>query len=428
MVTLNGNSLPGSHNIVRETLENGITVVVYENHSAQSVVIDGVVNAGSLYEDPAQSGLASMTARMLMCGTQSRDFDAIHSTLEEIGASLSIGSGVHKSSFYGKSLAEDLPTLVTLLADALRNPSFPTQHIERLRGELITGLKHNQQDTRYRAGRAFREHLYPENHPYHYDNRGSLETVPGLGFEDMRTFHRRYYRPVGMIVVIVGAVKAQAAIDLIRQQLGNWQNDEAPPFTSAPEINPPEEMRQVFIPIPGKTQSDIVLGVMGPTRRADDFYPAILVNSILGQFGMMGRIGNIVREKMGLAYHASSRVEGGHGPGAWLANAGVNPANVERAIEAIINEMRRITLEPVSEDELADNQAYYSGHLPLQLESNDGIAGTLLNMEMFDLGLDYILNYRDLMYGYTRDDLLAAAQHYLKPGALVIAVAGPEQN
>jgi zinc protease len=417
-------SLPNSRNVTRASLDNGITILVYENEAVPAVVVEGALNAGSIYESPAKSGLASMTARMLTRGTQTRDFDAIHTALEDMAASLNVSAGVQKSSFYAKSLAEDFPAVVDLLADTLRNPGFPADHAERQRGELMTSLKLNQQDTRYRAGRAFRENLYPAEHPYHYDNRGTLETAALLTVEDMQAFHQQYYGPSGMIFVVVGAIKAQAAVEIIRAQFGDWRNDAQPAPTTLPPVFQPEEARRVFVNVPGKTQADIVLGVAGPSRYDEDYMAATLVNSVLGQFGMMGRIGNIVREKMGLAYYASSRVEGGHGPGAWLVSAGVNPANVDRAIEAIIDQIRRITGEPVSDDDLADTQSYYTGHLPLQLESNDGIAGTLLNMETFDLGLDYLVNYREMIYRHTKDDLLAAARRYLNPDALVISVAG----
>jgi zinc protease len=105
--------------------------------------------------------------------------------------------------------------------------------------------------------------------------------------------------------------------------------------------------------------------------------------------------------------------------------AGVNPANVDLAIERIQDELRRLTSEPVSADDLADNQAYFTGRLPLQLESNEGVAASILNMELYGLGLDYLLHYRDMILRLTADDLLAAAQHYLDPDRLAIGVAGP---
>ncbi len=419
-------SLPNSHNITRVVLTNGITILVYENFAAQSVVLSGSFEAGRLLEDPSRNGLAALTISSLMLGTEKRDYDAINNALEDIGADIGLSAGVHRSSFFGKSLAEDLPTLVDILNDALRAPTFPVAHIERLRGEIITGLQIRSQDTRFRAGRAFSESLYPPEHPYHYSTRGTLQTVPTLTVDELRAFRERTFGPRGMIIVIVGAVKAAEAIEIIRARLENWQVASQPVVPALPPLPDLSETQRTFVPLTGKTQSDLIMGMIGPARRAPDYQAAVLANSILGQFGMMGRIGASVREELGLAYYAYSQLEGGQGPGPWSVAAGVNPANVELAQERIVDELRRITTEPVSAEDLADNQAYYTGHLPLQLETNEGIAGTIHNMEVYELGLDYLLNYRARINALTPDDLLQAAQHYLTPDALVVAVAGPD--
>ena len=133
-----------------------------------------------------------------------------------------------------------------------------------------------------------------------------------------------------------------------------------------------------------------------------------------------------VREQQGLAYYSYSTVEGEAGPGPWRVIAGVNPANVEQAIDSIVGEIRRLTREPVSDEDLADNKSYFTGRLPLQLESNEGVAAAILRLERYDLGLDYLREYAALINGLTKDDLLAAAQHYLNPDAYALAVAGPE--
>ncbi len=422
------NPIPGSDDIARRVLDNGIVVLARENFAAQSVVVTGSLPAGAIFDAADPAGRASFAADALLYGTQRRGFEQIHEALEGIGADLDFYGGVHSVGFGGKSLAEDLPTLLDLLQDALRHPVYPAEHVERLRGQIITGLQIRQHDTRYRASRAFRELAYPANHPYHHSTDGTLETVPTLTRQMLVDFHARHYGPQGLIVAVVGAVDARAALDAVEGALGGWQNPDQPPLPDLPPVTPPDAIRRVDVAVPGKSQSDISLGVPGPSRQDPEFHAARLVNSIFGLFGMYGRLGKTVREEQGLAYYSYSVVEGEAGPGPWRVIAGVNPANVDRAVASIADEMRRLTTEPVSDEDLADNQANFTGQLPIQLENNEGVAGSLVRMERFNLGLDYLRNYADLINTLTRDDLLAAAQKYLNPDAYALAVAGPPDN
>ncbi len=418
-------TLPSSQNITRVVLDNGLTILVYENFAAQSVVIQGSLQVGSAYEPADKNGLASLTASALMRGTTTRDFTAIHEALEDVGADIGVGGGWYRTNISGKSLAEDLPTLLDVLADVLRNPTFPEAHVDRLRGEIITGLRIRSQDTRYRASRAFYEALYPEGHPYHASVRGSEESVAALSVADLTAFHQATYGAKGMIIAVVGAINAADAVELVRGRFGDWHNPRQPdhaPVVDAPVIN---AGKRAIVTLPGKTQADIVLGLVGPSRQSPDFTAAQLANSVLGQFGMMGRVGKSVREEGGMAYYAYSQLEGGIAPLPWSVSAGVNPQNIDAAIQKITDEIQRLTTEAISEEDLADNQAYFTGHLPLQLESNEGIGDTLHNMELHGRGLDYLVNYRDLIYSTTREQILATAQRYLHPDKLVIGIAKP---
>ena len=188
----------------------------------------------------------------------------------------------------------------------------------------------------------------------------------------------------------------------------------------------PQKTIRIHKPLPGKFQTDLVMGTVGPQRRSDDFLPASLGNNILGQFGMMGRIGDVVREQAGLAYYASTSLNAWPCSGSWEVSAGVNPANLERAIDLILSELRRFVTDGVTPEELADSQANYIGRLPLSLESNAGVAGALINLERFDLGLDYYRRYPELVRSVTLDQVLEAARRYLDPERMVIVSSGPE--
>ncbi|MBO9309424.1 MAG: insulinase family protein [Chloroflexi bacterium] len=418
-------SLPSSADILRVVLPNGITVLARENFANQSVVISGSLAVGSLLEPEDKQGLADFVASALMRGTRNRDFDTLHEALESIGANLSVSGGAHSTGFGGKALAEDLNVLLSILADVLRNPAFPPDQTERLRGELLTGLKIRMQDTRSVAFENLRSLLYPAEHPYSRSMFALAESLPRLTLDELHAFHAQHYGANGMIIVIVGAVKAEDAVRMVAEQLGDWRNPAQPAMPEVSAVPPLPEPRKVFKTVDGKTQSDIVIGWAGPSRFAPDFQAANLANNILGVFGMMGRLGKAVREEQGLAYYAYSTVRGGHGPTPWTATAGVNPKNVQRAIESILREVERLTSELVTEEELADSKANFTGSLPLTLETNEGVAASILSMETFKLGLDYLKHYAEQINAITREDVLRAAQRYLSPKAYALSVAGP---
>ena len=417
-------SLPGPEDIYRYELDNGIVLLVRENHASPSVVISGHLAVGSLDESPEQAGLAAITASALSRGTTHRTFDQVYEEIESVGASFGVSAGVHHTTFGGKSLAEDLPRLLDVAADVLRHPTFPAQEVYKLRGEILTDLEERDHNTRRMAALAFYELAYPPEHPYSRSVSGYTETVSRFTRDDLADFYAGGYGPQGMVLVVVGAIEASAARDQVETVLGNWtgQTYDRDPLPPAP---PPAEAHRVLVPIPGKSQSDIWLGNPGPRRSDPGFIPAAVCNTILGVFGMMGRLGDTVRNEQGLAYYAYSRVRGGLGPGPWSVIAGVDPANVERAVDSIHAEIRRIRQEPVPPEELADSQTFLIGSLPLHLETNEGVARTIRDIERHDLGLDYIQQYADMIQAVTADHVQAVAQQWLDPDRYNLAVAGP---
>lgn len=417
-------SLPGADDTSRVELGNGMAVLARPNYSSPSVVITGYVNSGSLFDPPDKAGLAHFTASALLRGTRQRSFQQIYDALESIGASMTFGSGMHTSGFTCRALAEDLPVLLHMLREALQEPAFPSTPVERLRAQLLTGLAMRAQDTGDMASLAFDELVYA-GHPYARAEDGYVETISAITLDDLAEFHRTYYGPKKMAMVIVGGVDPAAAIDQVRAAFADWQNPLQPEPYSLPPLEPLRHAAVRRVTIAGKSQSDVVIGAQGPTRLSPDFHPASLGNSILGQFGMMGRIGDVVREQAGLAYYAYTTLNAGLGPGTWNVTAGVNPANLLKAEELIRQEIARFIAEPVSQEELDDSRTNFTGRLPLSLESNHGMASAILNIERYSLGLDYYRQYASSLAAVTRDDVLASARRYLDPERLATASAGP---
>jgi zinc protease len=420
---LYSHSLPGPDDITRRVLPNGIIVLVRPNPGSLSVVISGYLCAGAINEPDDKLGLAAFTALALMRGTVQRNMQQIYDALESNGASMGIDGGTHTIGFYGHALTEDLDLLTGTLAETLRQPSFPPDQVERLRGQLLTGLAIRAQDTSEVASLTFNELVYV-GHPYSRPEDGYPETIRSITRENLVSFHQEYFGPKGMLISIVGGVDPERAVDSVTQTLGDWENPAQPTPPDLPPLKPISEMITRKIHIPGKSEADIIMGVAGPPRRAPGFLAASLGNNILGQFGMYGRIGESVRERSGLAYHASSSLSGGIGPGPWLFIAGVNPNNIDKTITLIREEIARFVTEPVTSEELADSQANYVGRLPLSLESNAGVASALINLERYNLGLDYYLRYPDLITAVTPSEILETARQYLNHACMAVAVAG----
>jgi zinc protease len=417
-------SLPGADDIYRVELPNGIVVLARANFNSPSVVISAYLYAGGLLDPDEKLGLADFVSTALMRGTHKRDFQKLYDELESVGASFGYNSGTHYAGFGGRSLVEDLPLLLDVMTDTLQNPAFPVDQVEKLRAQMLTGLAIRAQDTSDMASLTFDELLY-DGHPYSRSDEGWPETIQAITQDDLVEFHRKHYSPRGMVISIVGAVEPEKAVAEVEHMLGSWQNEVQGDASELPEFRPPAQTIRRHYTIPGKSQSDLVMGSYGPKRNDPEYLPATLGNNILGQFGMMGRIGDVVREQSGLAYYAYSQLSAGIGPGAWYVSAGVNPANLEKAMELVKQELKRYVDEGITAEELADSQANYVGRLPLSLESNGGVAGALLNIERYGLGLDYYRQYPDLVRGVTVDEVLETARKFIDPERLVIATAGP---
>ncbi|MEZ4712685.1 MAG: pitrilysin family protein [Caldilineaceae bacterium] len=420
------NAIPSPENIRRAVFDNGITALVRENHSAPVVVLEGSLAAGAIQEPAAKAGLCSYVAAMLTRGSARYSFDQFNEAIESIGASLSFSPGAHNTSFGITCLAEDFPQLIEVLADVLRYPIFPEEQIERVRRQKLVRLQERAQDTGSMAHLRFDEALYGKEHPYGRTISGYTETVSAINRTDLELFHQKYFTPNGAIIAISGDVQADALFDLLARHFGDWHGlviDQG-----VPPIQPSQSIQRIVHPIAGKFQSDIVIGCPAVERSHPDYDALRVANTILGQFGMMGRLGETVREEQGLAYYCSSGLQTDLAAGAWVTSAGVNPANVEQAIDSILAEFQRLAHEPVAAAELSDSQAYMTGIVPLGLETNAGVAQLLHNIEWYNLGLDYVQRYSGLINAITVEDVQRVAQTYLRSDAYTLVVAGPHEG
>jgi zinc protease len=412
---------------IRHVLPNGLVALIQRNSSSPTVSVRGEVRVGAANEPPERSGLAVFTGAGLIRGTTRRSFQQIVAETEALGASVNAGGGMHSSGFGGRSLAEDLPLILGILADMLRSPTFPLHEIERLRGQFLMSLRESEQETRTQASRAARALLFPPEHPYSRLTSGRIETVQPLTREDLSAFHQLYH-PAVTTIAIVGDVEPQAVIAELEEVFSPWEPHSAPPRQELPAVPPISGVLRRDVRLNGKVQSDVIWGVHGLSRTDPDYYAANIANMIIGRIGLGGRLGDNVRERLGLAYSCGSSLDADLGAGPWAALAGVNPANVERAIAAIVHEIAQFCADGPSSEELSDARDFMTGSLALGLETNDGIAGTLLGIERYGLGLDYISRYPSIIRGISGEQIVEVARKYLSTENYIVVVAGPDRN
>ena len=423
----------GPDSVVRTTLANGVVLVVYPDPSSPSVAVTGQHAAGAILESEHQCGLAGLTADALSRGTTSRSFMEFSAELDDVGASLNFGAGIEDGALSGRALAEDVGLLLRLAADGLRNPLFPDDEVERLRDQALAGIAYAEDNPSALADRRFRELVFGRANPYGRPDEGYTETMAGLSSADLRDFHAAAFDPASLTLVVVGGVDPDDVHDQVVTQFEGWRSpSEGAVERRLASIHAFDDVSAAGggtrqdLSLEGKTQSEFTLGWPGVRRLDPQYFPVMIGNFILGQLGLGGRIGANVRDEQGLAYHATSHAESGHARLPWSLRAGVNPKNLQRAVDSSLHEAKRLAQDPPTDEELRLTKQAMIGSLPLRLERNGGIAGMLLTIESYDLGLDYLSRYPDLVAAVTADDVRCAAAQFLDPGSYTLVTAGPD--
>ena len=424
------NHMPGPENILRKQLNNGSTVLVHEHPGTRTAVVNASMPCGSYLDPLGKTGLAEFVASCLTYGTRSHDFSSLSELLEGSGASIGVHCGPRAFTFNGACLAEDLPMLLGILKEISDEPIFPETQTEIHRQRMLSAYEMHLHDPESMADERFDELLFGKNHPYGRTDYSTVEEIMSITRQDLLDFQQRYLGPRGTIVTVSGGLPAEQIMEECEKQLGSWTKSQEmlSPSDYFPAVPFPENPLSEHIEIPEKSEMSLLMGTLGPCRNAPDYLDAVLGNSILGEFGMMGRIGRKVREENGLAYYAGSSLTPLTYGGCWTVEAGVNPANVESASGLITEELRRFTSEKVSDEELDDVKSFFLGSLPLSLESNSGAAALLMNMETHDLGLDYLQQIPARVGAVTAESILETARKWLDPEKLIRVTAGTMGN
>jgi zinc protease len=412
--------------IKKETFDNGLKVIVIEHHELPVVAFRLVLRSGSTYDPSGKAGLANLTAGLLRKGTQTKDATQIAEEIDFVGGTLGAGANWDATFATCRVLNKYFDTGLDLLADIILNPTFKDDEIERLRKQIIAGIMQQKDDPGSVAEEKFRKFVF-DQHPYGQPLEGTEESVSGIAREDIVNFHNIYYVPNNAILAVVGDVKTDVVLKKIKSKFGFWQRREfvTPDFAPPPQI---KGHQILLVDKPDLTQSYIKIGHFGIQRRSPDYFPVRVMNYILGGGGFASRLMDEIRDKRGLTYDIRSNFDSYRLRGAFEVSTFTRVDSTLGAIQTTLDQIKRMRTEKVSQKELSETKAFYNGYYPLQFETPEQIATQILNVEIYDLGEEYIKNFRKNINAVTADDILRIAQKYLDPDNIKLVVVSKAEE
>jgi zinc protease len=408
-------------------LDSGATLLVKETTTTPAVTINLAVRAGSAVDPAGFPGTTWLLSRVIDRGTATRSAGDIAEELDSRGITLSIHITRHLFSIACTCLADDFEPVLALLAEIVMFPSLPEEEIATRKGEVITSIRQDDDNPAVKASESLMALLYPGGHPYGRRTKGSIAVVESLTREQLLRLHADRFAPSQLMAVVVGDVNTARVQDVTARLFGGWRKPAPPPIV-LPAAQPATERRRVVVPMMNKAQADIAYGFVTIRRNDPDYYAFWLMNNAFGQYAIGGRLGDSIRERQGMAYYVSSAVDANVVEGPLVIRAGVGPANVDRAVASIDEEVVRLLRDGLTAKELDESRRYLIGSIPRALETNAAIANFVQTEEFFGLGLDYDIRLPALLGAVTLDDANAAARRALDPARATVVIAGPYEG
>jgi zinc protease len=410
----------------RHQLANGMRVVVAPVRKLPVVSVLALVDAGAMTDAAGAEGLAVLTAGALTEGTRRRDGARLALDAESLGASLDASADWDSAVVRLSVLTPRLEQAFALFTEVLTEPAFPEREIERLKEERLAELLQQRTEPRTLADEAFAAWVYAKGSRYARPEAGSEPSVRAITRERLERFWASRYRPGATTLVIVGDVEADAALALVERALGSWSGDAAP--AARVDDRPARAERGVLVVAKADApQSELRVGHVGLPRNNPDFFPATVMNAILGGL-FSSRINLNLREAHAWTYGAHSGFDWRLQAGPWVADSAVKSEVTADAVQEIMNEIDRIRTTPVAPEELSLATSYLDGVFPIRYESTGAIAGALANLVLYGLPDDYFDRYRANVRAVTAADVLAAARARLWPDRAVVVIAGDAEK
>lgn len=403
-------------------LSNGMRVFLLEDHKLPTFSLQVWFNGGGLADPPDKRGVAMVTANQLREGTKHRSSREIAEQLATLGASLSSSSGPAsgESVVAVTGLSEHVDQTLTILADVIRNPTFPAAELDKYRARFLAQVQIQRASPGFQAREQFMRAIYGE-HP------GALvvpteEVMQRLTRADLAAFHATRYLPNNAFLIAHGDISLKDLIATLERHFGDWPKADFEKV-SLPPPRQPTRSRVLLVDRPGSVQTSLWVGSMGIERDSDDYFAVLVMNHILGG-GPASRLFMNLREDKGYTYGIYSSFTGTTFPGVVVATTDVRTAVTEGALQELSLELQRIANEPVSEQELINARRALIGRFALSLDSPQSLMSNLATQKIYGLPADYWDTYPQRVEAVTPADIQRVAKKYYDRERLQIVAVG----
>jgi zinc protease len=416
---------PGA--LTRAELDNGLTVLVLEDHRLPRVTLAVTVRRGAGAVDPAQAGLAQLTAELMNRGAGERDALALAQTVDDLGASLSVRADWDAMEVSVSGLAGDLDVLFEILHDVALAPRLDAVEAEKARAEHLAGLQAARDDPGTLAQWLAMRVLYPD-HRYGLPLDGTQETVAALDVDAARALHARYFVARNAILSVAGDVTATDVLRRARGAFGDWDPGILPPDTPPPPERTPAARRIVIGDEPSLVQARVILAHEGLARTDPRRTAASVMNATLGGSGFSARLMQSLRSEEGLTYGVGSFFAMRGQPGPFVVSTFTRVPETRRAVEMVLAETEAIRgPRPQTPSELADAKSFLVGQFGLGLETSEAVMAALVDLSVFGLPDDSLDTYRARVDAVTVAETAEIADTLLHPSRAAIVLLGPAE-
>ncbi len=419
---MTSNSTIAIPNLHRSVLDNGITLIVVENQAAD--IISGrffFKGAGTIIEKPAQAGLAHLVSAVITKGTENLSALEIADEIESIGAGLGTDASTDYFSLSLKTVSSDFSSMLRLLGEIVRSPTFPESEVELERKLTLQAIRSQKEQPFNVAFNQLRQQMYP-HHPYGMSVLGTEVSIADLTRSQLQQYHQTYFRPDNFVVSLSGRITQEQGIKLISEVFGDWQKPEQPlpiPQLNSLTVNPSQQSI-----IQDTQQSIVMLGYLGTKVNLEDYPVLKLISTYLGN-GLSSRLFVELREKRGLAYDISAFFPTRLDVAPFITYMGTAPSNTKIAIEGLSTEVERLTQEILSESEIQGAKNKMLGQYALGKQTNGEIAQTYGWYETLGLGVEFDQTFQGIIPTITADQVQQVAQKYLSQP--YISIVKPEE-